>query len=202
MTFPAFFDAAPRIRMRDPLSAFLGSAEDGVIEYGYADAVKLAGHSCPTVAGAWLMLARGLRALWGDETPERGAVRVAFPDARDEVVTGVMAGIATLVTGATDRDGFKGLGGRFDRRGLLEFGMGNDATMRLERPETGKAVEMTYSTAGIPADPEMGVLLQRSLSGAGDAGDASRFAELWQDRVRRILVEHADDEDMIIVRSV
>ena len=28
---------------------------------GFADAVRLAGHSCPTVAGAWLMTVRALR---------------------------------------------------------------------------------------------------------------------------------------------
>lgn len=33
--------------MYDPLAEFLGAAEGGLIEYGYADAVKLAGHSCP-----------------------------------------------------------------------------------------------------------------------------------------------------------
>lgn len=51
MSFPAFFDDAPEIRVRDPLAAFLGSAEDGVMTYRYADAVRLAGHSCPVVAG-------------------------------------------------------------------------------------------------------------------------------------------------------
>mgnify|MGYP003492414693 FL=1 len=40
--------------MRDPLAELLGAAEGGRLEYTYADAVKLTGHSCPTVAGAWL----------------------------------------------------------------------------------------------------------------------------------------------------
>ena len=35
MPYPEFFDAAPRIAVRDPLAAFLGAADDGVIEYGY-----------------------------------------------------------------------------------------------------------------------------------------------------------------------
>ena len=29
MQFPAFFDAAPRITVRDPLAGFLGAADDG-----------------------------------------------------------------------------------------------------------------------------------------------------------------------------
>ena len=52
---PAFFDAAPGITMQDALARTLGAVQDGVIEYRYLDAVKLCGHSCPTVAGAWLM---------------------------------------------------------------------------------------------------------------------------------------------------
>ena len=49
--FPEFFDRAPQLLMRDPLAQFLGATPDGVMAYRYQDAVKLAGHSCPTVAG-------------------------------------------------------------------------------------------------------------------------------------------------------
>ncbi|NLY64247.1 MAG: hypothetical protein GX070_04730 [Alcaligenaceae bacterium] len=55
MSFPSFFDQAPTISLRDPLAGFLGAAHNGVIQYTYTDVVKLAGHSCPTVAGAYLM---------------------------------------------------------------------------------------------------------------------------------------------------
>ena len=51
--FPAFFDQVPRLVVRDPLADFLGAAEGGVLDYGYADAVRMAGHSCPTVASAY-----------------------------------------------------------------------------------------------------------------------------------------------------
>lgn len=56
MPFPEFFDTTPRIIVRDPLARFPGAADGGVIEYGYADVVRLAGHSCPTVASAYLMM--------------------------------------------------------------------------------------------------------------------------------------------------
>ena len=75
-TFPAFFAQAPTLRVRDPLAQFLGAATDGLLEYHYADAVRLAGHSCPTVAGAYLLTRRGLRALYGDDLPERGNIAV------------------------------------------------------------------------------------------------------------------------------
>jgi hypothetical protein len=63
MPHPEFFDAVPRLRMHDPLAQFLGASDDGMIEYGYGDAVKLAGHSCPTVASAYGLTRLALRAL-------------------------------------------------------------------------------------------------------------------------------------------
>ena len=41
-TFPEFFTDAPTLRVYDPLAEFLGAAADGIIEYRYADAVRLA----------------------------------------------------------------------------------------------------------------------------------------------------------------
>ena len=72
MEFPGFFVEAPTISLRDPLAQFLGVSKSGMITYAYADAVKLAGHSCPTVAGAYLMVRRGLQYLYGNEIPEGG----------------------------------------------------------------------------------------------------------------------------------
>ena len=58
---PNFFKSIPTIVLRDPLSQLLGSAEEGLIEYSYGEVVKLTGHSCPTVAGAWIMTTQALR---------------------------------------------------------------------------------------------------------------------------------------------
>ena len=61
--FPEFFARARTIRVRDPLAEFLGAVDGGVIEYSYLDAVKLSGHSCPTVAAAWLAVVEALERL-------------------------------------------------------------------------------------------------------------------------------------------
>ena len=100
MSLRAFFADAPRITVRDALSEFLGASDDGLIEYGYADAVRVAGHSCPTVAGAYLMALAGLRALYPDATPERGGIEVVMNGGEDEGTTGVIAQVFTLLTGA------------------------------------------------------------------------------------------------------
>lgn len=199
MDHPAFFDQVRRIRLCDPLIVLLGISESGIVEYSYLDAVKLAGHSCPTVAGTYLMLGKGLDLLWDGEPALRGGIRVSFPGGRGEGVTGVMACLATLITGATADDGFKGLGGLHDRRGLLFFGEAVEGDMRLERVETGAAVHLAYSAAVAPPDPRMSGLARGVMSGTATADERRAFASLWQDRVRRLAVEHGSDERMIRV---
>ena len=139
--YPDFFDAVPRLRLRDPLAAFLGAFDEGVIEYGYVDAVRLAGHSCPTVASAYWMTRRALGALYGAELPERGALRVEFREGRLTGVTGVIANVVSMLTGATQDTGFKGLAGRFDRRHRLFFDaetwMLLRTVMTVDSPELG-----------------------------------------------------------------
>lgn len=202
MGFPEFFADVRRIEVRDPLAAFLGASEGGVIAYGYEDAVKLAGHSCPTVASAYMVCVHALQALYPDQLPERGGVRVAFRGRVDEGVTGVIASVVTLLTGAAHDGGFKGLGGRFVRRGLLDFAAELPLAMRFTRLDTGAAVDAQTDLSSVPADPEMPELLGRCLHAPGDSELAARFGRLWQDRVRRILLEHCDDPAVFSIRPV
>src|ERR1035437_10205346 len=112
MATPAFFDDVPAIVMYDALAETLGAVADGVIEYRYLDAVKLAGHSCPTVAGAWLMTRAALARLYPGEMPRRGELQVEMREPQDAGVTGVIASVAGLFTGAAGPGGFHGLGGQ------------------------------------------------------------------------------------------
>ncbi len=187
MGFPSFFARAPRITVHDPLAQLLGSAEGGLLEYGYEDAVRLAGHSCPTVAGAWLMTVRALRALYGEAPPERGDVLVGFADGALDGVTGVIANVVSLVTGATTDTGFKGLAGQFDRRQLLSFDRELPGEIAFTRRDTGATVVASYSAQSIPASPRAMPLLRSLLAGQASEAEQHEFAELWQDRVRRIL---------------
>jgi hypothetical protein len=200
MKFPDFFDAAPRIRLRDPLAAFLGASEGGFLEYGYGDAVKLAGHSCPTVASAYLMTRAALASLYPGEVPERGAVRVEMHDRVEEGVAGVIANVASLLTGAAQAGGFKGIAGRFVRRDLLAFGADFSGQVRFTREDTGASVAVSARLDRVPSDPRVGLLLPRLLGGAASAEEAALFRDLWQNRVRALLVEHADDPEVIVVQ--
>ncbi|MDY0034923.1 MAG: hypothetical protein RBS05_03340 [Zoogloea oleivorans] len=202
MHYPDFFDTIPRLQMHDPLADFLGAAEGGCIEYAYLDAVKLAGHSCPTVASAYWLTCLALRALYGATLPERGGVQVTFRDSRVSGVTGVIANVVSLLTGATTDTGFKGLAGRFDRRDLLAFDAEQPLDIRFTRKDSGAAVDAMARLRDVPADPQMAPLMQRCLAGDASADEAQRFRVLWQDRVRRVLLEHATDPDIFVIRHV
>lgn len=200
MHYPEFFDAVPTIRLRDPLAEFLGAFDGGVIEYRYLDAVRLAGHSCPTVASAYWLTRQALRALYGDALPERGGVRVSFREHATAGVTGVIANVVSLVTGVTTDTGFKGLAGRFDRRNLLGFDAHQPLDLRFTRVDTGAAVDAVAHLRQVPAEPQMAPLMQACLAGEASADDARLFRQLWQDRVRRVLLEHGDDPGIFIIR--
>jgi formylmethanofuran dehydrogenase subunit E len=199
--FPEFFAAAPVVRVRDPLASFLGAARDGVLEYRYVDAVKLAGHSCPTVASAFLMTRAALAALYGKELPQRGGVRVEMRDAAQEGVAGVIANVVSLLTGVTVDTGFKGLGGRFDRRGLLAYAVDMPGQMRFTRVDTGAAVTVSAQLQRVAGDPRTSELMGRCIVGAASEEEQALFRSLWQDRVRRLLCEHADDPEVLVVAA-
>lgn len=202
MSHPDYFDVVPPILVRDPLAGFLGAASGGLMEYRYVDAVKLAGHSCPTVAAAWQLTRRALVALYGDELPVRGEIRVELGEDRAEGTAGVTAAVAGLLTGAAGDGGFKGIAGHFDRRHLLAFGAEVTGRIRFTRLDTGVAVDAEVDLGRVPGDPATMPLLKRCLSESASAEDVRRFGDLWQDRVRRILLEHGDDDAVFAVRSV
>jgi hypothetical protein len=200
MRYPAFFDTVPRLRVRDPLAKFLGAIDDGVIEYGYVDAVKLAGHSCPTVASAYWLTHRALAALYGDDLAERGTIRVEFRDDRAAGVTGVIANVVSMLTGAAGDTGFKGLGGRFERRKLLFFNADVPLEIRFTRSDTGAQVDVAAQLRQVAGDPGMPALMQRCVNAEAGPDESLRFGALWQDRVRRILIDHGEDPAVFIVR--
>lgn len=67
------------------------------------------------------MTRAALAALYGDTLPVRGQIRVGLAEAHDAGVTGVIASVTTLITGATFDTGFRGLAGQYNRRDKLFF---------------------------------------------------------------------------------
>ncbi len=198
MHYPAFFDQAPVITVHDGLAELLGACTDGMITYRYIDAVRLAGHSCPTVAGAYLMTRRALGMLYPDQTPERGAVQVRFSAPIDEGVTGVIGSVVGLITGAAGLGGFKGIGHDFRRQNMMYFSCAVEGEVCFERTDTGASVQLGMHMGQVGADPRTGALLRKILEKTASAEETREFSGLWQQRVERILIDHADDPAMIV----
>jgi len=156
MNFPDFFAQVPCITLRDPLADLLGSATGGLMSYGYADAVKLAGHSCPTVACAY---------------------------------------------GAASEGGFSGIGGQFVRRGLLQFNVDIESELRFTRTDTSQVVLAQAYPHRVPGSPQTMHLMQLCISGQATDDHRIEFGHLWQQRVQRLLLDHAWDDTVFELKA-
>jgi len=186
MNYPTFFNNTPSIKLQDPLSDFLGTFEDGIVEFTYLDVVKSAGHSCPTVAGAYITTIKGLEALYGDKTPTRGNISVSLKNDMQEGVTGVIANVITQITGATELSGFKGLNGKFSRHDLMHFNANINGAVEFKRLDTNKTVSVTYDHSSIPGNPNMQGLMGKLMQGVATPEEKKEFGKLWQERVEAI----------------
>lgn len=199
MTTPDFYASAPRITVTDPLAAFLGAAGDGVIEYSYLDVVKLAGHSCPTVACSFLLARKALQALYPNELPHRGGIRVEMRDGEEDGVTGVIAAVVGMITGAAAEGGFRGIAGRFGRRNLLSFDAPIKNEVRFTRLDTGASVEVNAHPEVAMPSPTLRQALGRALEPQASVEARRDFGVEWQGRVRELLTVHADRPETIDV---
>lgn len=186
MIYPEFFNKIDKIKLKDDLANFLGATEDGIIEFSYIDVVKTAGHSCPTVLGAYLMTLEGLKALYKDELPKRGEIKIEYSSKVEDGVAGVISNVMTNITGATTNTGFKGIMGLFSRNNLMSFESDINSSVRFTRRDTNESVDVVYDPSEIPADSRMKELMQKSISKTATSEESLEFAKLWQKRVEDI----------------
>ncbi|APW64753.1 hypothetical protein LPB137_02280 [Poseidonibacter parvus] len=187
MTYPEFYNKIETIKVQDELSSFLGAFEDGIYEISYLDVVKGAGHSCPTVLGAYLMTLESLKALYPNEPAKRGEIEVSFSQRQSEAVAGVIGNVAMNITGACTTNGFKGIGGKFDRNYLLKFEQDiNEASARFTRVDTKQSVDVIYDPSSIQFNPSMQALMQKCVQGNANETEKLEFGRLWQERVEKI----------------
>jgi len=177
MNYPSFFNETETIKLKDDLSEFLGTFEDGIIEFSYLDIVKSAGHSCPTVAGAYLMAREGLKALYENKIAKRGEIEVYFKEDLTEGVAGVIANVFTQI----------GIGGNFVRHSLMFFNSDIKSNVKLVRVDNKKSVEVYYDPSKIPANPKMQPLMQKIMANLANDEEKKLFGKLWQERVENIL---------------
>ncbi|WP_044415997.1 FmdE family protein [Halarcobacter anaerophilus] len=186
MNYPNFFNDIETIKLKDELSEYLGAFEKGIIEFSYLDIVKSSGHSCPTIAGAYIMTLKALKELYKDEMPKRGEIFVSFRENSKEGVTGVIANVVTQITGATESLGFKGLNGKFERFGLMKFNEDITLSIKFQRLDTKKSVEIIYNPDLIPLNPKINQLHQKIRQNRALEEEKIEFGKLWQERVNTI----------------
>ena len=187
MTYPQFFNKIPTIKLQDDLASFLGAFEDVIIEFSYLDIVKSAGHSCPTVLGAYLMTLKGLEALYENEIPKRGEIIVEFSESQITGVAGAIGNVIMNITGAATTNGFKGLAGKYDRNHLMKFEQDiNGANVRFTRTDSHKSVEVFYNPSSVKPHEDLNFLMQKSLQGNATNDEKIEFGKLWQKRVEDI----------------
>ena len=202
MIYPPFYDQVETVTLYDPLAEILGSFEKGEITFSYLQIVQVAGHSCPTVSGAYLMTLKALQALYPDTMPVRGEIKVAFKESQDAGVAGVISNVISNITGATNKSGFKGLGGRFARHSLINFEAPIGSSARFTRTDTDESVDVFYNPSEVPANPNMQALLQKSMQGVATDEERKLFGQYWQERVKEILINYENYPNVIKIKVV
>ncbi len=190
MRYPEFFDSIEKIVVQDDLCEFLGVNDDGIIELSYADIVKVAGHSCATVAGAYLVGLYGLKALYEGEIPKRGEIKVELKKSTTDDNAGVVGSVLSNITGATIDFGFGGIPtGKYNRRNLLFFEADIDSDVCLTRLNTGKKIFVNYKPGKV-VNP-MAILMSAIKPDAKEE-DIKSFPKRFQDMVKTVF-ENADE---------
>lgn len=202
MKFPDYFDQIPRLRVQDPLARIFGCAEGGILEYGFADAVRITGHACPTVASAYWLTLLALEHLYPQELPLRGGIKVEFRDDARSGSSGVIATVIQMLTGAAGGSGFKGLGGRYSRAGLIRSKPDLLMQLRFTRLDKRVAVDVGANLGAMPEAPLVDSLMGRVASGRASAEEEERLGALWRQRVREMLLEHGRDGTVFMVCPV
>ena len=182
------FPDDPSITVHDSLAELLGVG-DGLITYTFEDVIKLSGHACPTVAGAFLMSICALKELYENDVPERGDIEITIYEEQGKGVIGPISQIFTLITGAASNNGFHGLAGRYVRSKLMKFidGTNNPYPFVFKSISKGKSVGVSYDPSIIPAVPEMMHNLQSILKEDDSSSNREKFLPQWRDHIKAIL---------------
>ncbi len=196
--FRDFLKEVKAIKLKEPLAETLGAfkGEDTVLEYTFIDVVKMAGHACPTVAGAYLCCQKALEKLYPDGTPVRGNVSITVYGEADEGVYGVMGQVFSFLTGAASTTGFRGLGYKFKRKDLLKFNPRKIDPKALcfefKRLDNSKAVLVKFYPWKVPFPEErekrLGELLEKVIWEAAKKEEKEEFQKIWMEKVESMLL--------------
>lgn len=189
-----FYDDVEPIKLREPLAEFLGAIDEREeFVFTYQDAVKLAGHSCPAVSGAYKVTQKALKALYKNEVPVRGEISVKVLGSVNNGANGPISQVISLITGAAPQTGFAGLGERFGRKDKLIFDEANEEpnAFIFTRDDNKKSVKVTYHPENLPQSENMHGLFTKCIVGTATKKQEEDFKKMWQARVKAVLFEEA-----------
>jgi hypothetical protein len=69
--------------------------------------------------------------------------------------------------------------------------------VQFHRRDNGDAVSVELDLSHVPPSPQLRELMGAALDPAAGTAQRAAFGHAWQDRVRRLLLEHADDPDVL-----
>lgn len=191
-----FYDDVEPLKLKEPLAEFLGAIDEGEeFIFTYQDTIKLAGHSCPAVSGAYKITQKALKALYGNETPVRGEISVKVLSSVHHGANGPISQVISLITGAAPETGFAGLGESFVRKNKLVFDDKDEQanTFVFTRDDNHKSVKVTYHPERIPQKEGMHELFTKCIVATATEKQKEKFKELWQERVKIVLFEETKD---------
>ena len=145
MKYLDFFDSIEKIVLKDELLIFLWVNNDWLIDFSYKDIVKTAGHSCWTVAWAYLIAQKWLKELFWNENPNRGKIKVEIKKAPTDDNAWVIWCVLSNITWATTNYWFWGIPTwEFNRRNTLFYNVDIESDVKLTDLITWKSVEINY----------------------------------------------------------
>ncbi len=199
------------IRFKEPLAETLGAfrEKDAVLEYTFIETVKMAGHACPTVAGAYMSCQEALNVLYQDEIPIRGNIAVTVFGDPDEGVYGVIGQVFSFLTGAASTSGFKGLAQNYVRRDLLQFSSeeidSESMCFEFKRLDNEARVLVKFYPKRIPYPTDNAIRLNELMKKVlwDEASDAERkeLQDLFIGKVRAMLVERKEMQNWLVLEG-
>jgi len=200
------YDVKP-IKFKEPLAETLGAftENDATLEYSFIETVKMAGHACPTVTGAYMSCQEALDMLYQDEIPTRGNIAIAIYGEQDEGVYGVIGQVFSFLTGASSISGFKGLAHKYKRKDLLQFSskkIDSEAMCfgfkRLDN-EARVLVKFYSQRVPYPADKaiKLSQLMKKVLWEKATDAEKKELQDLFIGKVKVMLVERKEIQNWL-----
>ncbi len=201
------YEVSP-IRFKEPLAETLGAFKENeaVLEYTFIETVKMAGHACPTVTGAYMSCQEALNLLYQDGIPIRGNIAVTIYGDPDEGVYGVIGQVFSFLTGAASTSGFKGLAQKFKRRDLLQFSsekIDSEAMcFEFKRLDNQARVLVRFYSQKIPYPTKKAIklneLMKKVLWDKASDAEKKELQDLFIGKVRVMLVERKEIQNWLV----